>query len=134
MLQLYQNRYDETDPSSAEAREACFSPQEMRGPADINRVVVPIVDQQDARRSHATESIQSMQSIQSIQYSSPGCSSFNLIGGFIYDNRQPNRGANLTTKHIQPSEPSNRVKFLAEGNKAIAISNLFLEINTKFLF
>ena len=54
MLQLYQNRYDETDPSSAEAREACFSPQEMRGPADINRVVVPIVDQQDARRSHAT--------------------------------------------------------------------------------
>src|SRR2546425_9368132 len=55
MLQLYQNRYDETDPSSAEAREACFSPQEMRGPADINRVVVPIVDQQDARRSHATD-------------------------------------------------------------------------------
>src|SRR3989442_959898 len=54
MLQLYQNRYDETDPSSAEAREACFSPQEMRGPADINRVVVPVVDQQDARRSHAT--------------------------------------------------------------------------------
>src|SRR5437867_4025472 len=54
MLQLHQNRYDETDPSSAEAREACFSPQEMRGPADINRVVVPIVDQQDTRRSHAT--------------------------------------------------------------------------------
>ena len=54
MLQLYQNRYDETDPSSAEAREACFSPQEMRGPADINRVVVPIVDQQDAGGSHAT--------------------------------------------------------------------------------
>src|SRR3989441_9707811 len=33
-----------------------------------------------------------------------------------------------------PVTSSSRVKFLAEGNKAIAISILFLKENTKFLF
>ena len=42
MVKLNQNRYDETDPRSAEEREACISPQEMRGPADINSKAVSI--------------------------------------------------------------------------------------------
>ena len=54
-----QNRYTKTDLSLADTREACFSPQELRGPADINRVVVPIDDRPAtttrASRSHATK-------------------------------------------------------------------------------